>query len=89
MAKEYQYPAPERKGVVTPPRQPVRVVSQFELAELFTEWEKRRREDPDTFDSGADELSLTPAEYGVKASAYLFELREELLPSVPQLEDVR
>lgn len=58
------------------------IVTQTELAGLFAEWERRRREHPEDFATDEQKVELTPEQFGVDAAVYVFELRKEQLERV-------
>ena len=56
--------------------------SQFERA--FTEWERRYREDPETFMSEATRLlKMTPATYGQAVAPYFVSILDEMAGRKP------
>lgn len=53
-------------------------VSELELAEAFTEWDRRFREEPERFQSEAERLLReTPASYGLACAPYLLLILDE------------
>ena len=59
------------------------IVHETELAEAFTEWERRFREDPDRFYSEAHKLlKETPKTYGEACAPYLLDILAKLNPAV-------
>ena len=54
-------------------------VSERELAEAFTEWDRRYREEPERFQSEAEHLlKETPESYGEACAPYLLHILDEL-----------
>ena len=54
-------------------------VSLFELKKVFTEWDRRRREEPERFMSEAEiELENTPETYGDACASYFMKLIDEV-----------
>lgn len=52
--------------------------SEADLAEAFTEWDRRYREEPERFQSEARRLlTTTPETYGQRAAPYLMMILEE------------
>lgn len=52
-------------------------ISAPELADAFTEWERRWREEPERFQEDSERLAGTSEEYGVGAARYLIEILGE------------
>lgn len=53
-------------------------VTQQELADAFTEWDRRYREEPERFSSEAEHLlKETPHQYGQMCAPYLMAIIEE------------
>jgi hypothetical protein len=53
-------------------------VTQSELADAFTEWERRYREEPERFQSEAEKLlKSTPRTYGEACAPYLLAIIAE------------
>lgn len=54
-------------------------ILQPDLAAVFTEWERRYREEPARFQSEATKLlKETPASYGQACAPYFIQIHEEL-----------
>lgn len=54
-------------------------MDQILLAKLFTEWDRRYREQPDQFWTEVEHLLRhTPESYGEAAAAYFLKLKTEL-----------
>ena len=57
-------------------------VNQEELAKVFTEWERRYREEPERFQSEAVKLLReTPESYGEAAAPYFVFILNEMRPN--------
>jgi hypothetical protein len=55
----------------------VHVVTEEILADAFTEWERRYREEPERFQSESERLAEEPEDYGHGAAPYLLAILAE------------
>jgi len=53
------------------------VVNEKQLANAFTEWERRYREEPELFASEAEVLAESPETYGDACAPYLLKIIRE------------
>jgi hypothetical protein len=67
------------QNIVSEVEPPQLEVTEEQLAQLFAEWDRRYRQDPDNFMSDvAHLLDETPESYGKMCAVYLFKLAREL-----------
>jgi hypothetical protein len=52
--------------------------TQVEITAAFTEWDRRWREDPESFLSEAEALTQDPEDYGSAATPYFLSILKEI-----------
>lgn len=57
-------------------------ITQSQLADALTEWDRRWREEPDRFLSEAEHLAEDPESYGGEAAPYLISILSEQVPNL-------